>query len=211
MVNAKDPYYKRVEGIGFANKCKSDDDCKVGGCSGEVCSADDVQTPCDVIESPAAGGTCGCVAQNCVWYEIRGASGARQEKELAARMEDFAKRACACADAACAEKVNEEFVSWAADRTDARAGDAERARVQAARTRLADCIAKHDEDLPAQGQKCGAADKCREGLTCLKYYGVAGPSGPESSSCEIRCGKGGSCPKGQRCITIADGPGRVCR
>ena len=75
------------------------------------------------------------------------AAGKTQEKGLAARMEEFAERACACADATCANKVNEEFVSWAADRTDARAGDDERSRVQAAQTRLGECLARHEAEL----------------------------------------------------------------
>jgi hypothetical protein len=61
-----------------------------------------------------------------------------------------------------------------------------------------------------QGQSCEAG--CAKGLTCIKYYGIAGARGPEMSSCEIRCGqKGLKCPKGQMCTTIADGPGQVCR
>lgn len=66
---------------------------------------------------------------------------------------------------------------------------------------------------PAQGQKCGEGDACAPGLTCIKYYGIAGPSGPSFSSCEIRCGgkKKGACPAGQTCGVIADGPGEVCR
>ena len=67
------------------------------------------------------------------------------------------------------------------------------------------------DDLAAQGEPC--ADKsCAEGLECVRYYGIAGPSGPEFTSCEIRCADdGAACPEGQRCTTIADGPGQVCR
>jgi hypothetical protein len=61
------------------------------------------------------------------------------------------------------------------------------------------------------GQSCGAADACLEG-TCVSYYGIAGPRGPEFKSCEIKCGSGAAaCPAGKQCITIADGPGLVCR
>jgi hypothetical protein len=52
--------------------------------------------------------------------------------------------------------------------------------------------------------------KCAEGLTCMRYYGVAGPRGPEFSSCERPC-EGSKCPAGESCTTISDGPGRVCR
>jgi eight-cysteine-cluster-containing protein len=63
----------------------------------------------------------------------------------------------------------------------------------------------------AQGMKCDDG-KCAEGLSCVSYYGIAGPSGPKFTSCEIPCPLPEStCPDGQTCITIADGPGRVCR
>jgi hypothetical protein len=63
-----------------------------------------------------------------------------------------------------------------------------------------------------QGEKCDDGTTCEAGLTCVKYYGIAGPNGPEFTSCEIPCPEETStCPEGQQCITIADGPGRVCR
>jgi hypothetical protein len=66
--------------------------------------------------------------------------------------------------------------------------------------------------LPAQGEKCEPDQGCASGLTCVSYYGIAGPSGPEFHSCEIPCGtEAATCPEGQTCITIADGPGQVCR
>lgn len=62
-----------------------------------------------------------------------------------------------------------------------------------------------------QGETCEAG-LCEDGLTCVKYYGIAGPSGPQFTSCEIPCpDEKSTCPQGQQCITIADGPGRVCR
>jgi hypothetical protein len=64
---------------------------------------------------------------------------------------------------------------------------------------------------PKQGEPCDANGNCARGLTCLRYYGVAGARGPELTSCEIKCGDDGKCPKGQTCTTIADGPGQVCR
>ena len=66
---------------------------------------------------------------------------------------------------------------------------------------------------PKQGEPCDANGKCSARLTCVRYYGVAGARGPQMTSCEIKCGEGtkGSCPKGQMCTTIADGPGQVCR
>jgi hypothetical protein len=71
------------------------------------------------------------------------------------------------------------------------------------------------EPAPAQGQPCGEGKTCAAepaGLVCVEYFGIAGPQGPKFSSCEIPCAAPGStCPEGQRCATIADGPGAVCR
>jgi hypothetical protein len=65
---------------------------------------------------------------------------------------------------------------------------------------------------PAIGETCGEADACAKGLECVKYYGIAGPRGPQFKSCEQRCeGKKASCPSGTKCVTVADGPGQVCR
>ncbi len=59
------------------------------------------------------------------------------------------------------------------------------------------------------GQPCAAPREC------LGYFGIAGPSGPRFEACEIRCERGtgdnDGCPEGTRCVTIADGPGDVCR
>jgi eight-cysteine-cluster-containing protein len=64
----------------------------------------------------------------------------------------------------------------------------------------------------------GQGEACRDGscpgpLSCVSFYGVAGPQGPKFNSCEIPCPRGTSdvCPEGQTCVTIADGPGQVCR
>ncbi len=65
--------------------------------------------------------------------------------------------------------------------------------------------------LPAQGEKCGAGDVCASGLQCIKYYGIAGPAGGQFTSCEVPCSGKGKCPSGQKCVTMADGPGQVCR
>jgi hypothetical protein len=64
---------------------------------------------------------------------------------------------------------------------------------------------------PALGQPCGDGDACGEGATCVSYYGIAGPRGPEFKSCEIKCKADDSCPAAHRCTTVADGPGQVCR
>ncbi|MBE7452036.1 MAG: hypothetical protein HS111_25060 [Kofleriaceae bacterium] len=62
----------------------------------------------------------------------------------------------------------------------------------------------------AQGEACPDR-RCAAGLACVEDYGSDGPIGPTVTACEVRCGKGGRCPDGQSCITIADGPGEVCR
>ena len=65
----------------------------------------------------------------------------------------------------------------------------------------------------AQGQNCASsADQCATGLSCMSYFGIAGGSGPEFKTCEIPCAQQGAvCPSGQACVTVADGPGRVCQ
>ena len=52
---------------------------------------------------------------------------------------------------------------------------------------------------------------CPAPLACVEYYGIAGRNGPTFTSCEVRCSDGATCPDGQSCTTIADGPGQVCR
>jgi len=65
--------------------------------------------------------------------------------------------------------------------------------------------------LEGQGKPC-REEKCPAGLTCIAYHGVAGPAGPRLQSCEVPCPEpGAACPDGQSCITLADGPGKVCR
>jgi hypothetical protein len=66
--------------------------------------------------------------------------------------------------------------------------------------------------LSALGQPCSADGKCVSGSTCTTYYGIAGPAGPAFTSCEVPCNTGNQdCPAGTRCVTVADGPGAVCR
>ena len=69
------------------------------------------------------------------------------------------------------------------------------------------------ENLAQQGESCqDAGMQCNVGLSCLEYYGIAGASGPLFKTCEIPCTQpGASCPVGQSCVVIADGPGQVCQ
>jgi hypothetical protein len=67
-------------------------------------------------------------------------------------------------------------------------------------------------DLAQLGAPCGEEAKCIAPTTCERYYGIAGPNGPAFFSCELPCdGAAKACPEGARCVTIADGPGQVCR
>lgn len=71
---------------------------------------------------------------------------------------------------------------------------------------------KSFSQIMLQGEDCsGEYKQCDKGLGCLFYYGIAGSNGPEFHSCEIACEKDSVCPDDQSCITIADGPGQVCR
>ena len=52
---------------------------------------------------------------------------------------------------------------------------------------------------------------CPSALTPIKFYGVAGPAGPEFCWCSLRCSlSADACPDGTHCQTIPDGPGDVC-
>lgn len=64
---------------------------------------------------------------------------------------------------------------------------------------------------PGIGETCASGDVCAPGLSCVSYYGIAGTRGPEFKSCEVRCETDKACPKGRTCVTVSDGPGRVCR
>lgn len=68
------------------------------------------------------------------------------------------------------------------------------------------------EEPPPSGASC-ATVRCAAPTQCIEYYGIAGPSGPKFVSCEIPCKQSAkdSCPAGKKCVTIADGPGSVCR
>jgi eight-cysteine-cluster-containing protein len=156
MVAEDHPLYDRLEGAGFGNDCEADTACHKGGCSGEVCSAEEgVNTTCDVLPvtfPPDAA--CGCVQGQCRWYGDRGGtlSGSSTSTEVPAT---------------------------------------------------------GDETPPSPPLvQCGGVT-CKPGQRCVEYYGIAGANGPKLQSCEWLCKDG--CPKGTQCVTIADGPGKVCR
>ena len=66
-VPREDPLYDRFEGTASANRCETSADCMVGGCSGEVCAAENVYTTCELLPYGPEGG-CGCVEGQCVWH-----------------------------------------------------------------------------------------------------------------------------------------------
>ena len=65
-VNPEDTYYERFEGISIDNSCETDEDCIVGGCSGEVCAAEPGITTCEVLPYQPEGG-CLCIEGACQW------------------------------------------------------------------------------------------------------------------------------------------------
>lgn len=78
-------------------------------------------------------------------------------------------------------------------------------------------LPQQPEPEPEPEASC-ATVLCQPPTVCLEYYGIAGPSGPKFVSCEIPCDptakakkKQSGCPEGMSCVTIADGPGSVCR
>ena len=65
-------------------------------------------------------------------------------------------------------------------------------------------------DVTALNSAC-VNGACPSGLTPVKFYGVAGTSGPQFCTCSIPCAESAAiCPTGTSCVTIADGPGQVC-
>lgn len=74
-----------------------------------------------------------------------------------------------------------------------------------------DAPVPNEGDAPKRGPITCGKTTCKPGQQCIEYFGIAGASGPRFESCEWPCGKGQPCPKGTRCTTISDGPGRVCR
>lgn len=173
LVVAKDhEFHDRFEGSAFANDCKDDTACKTGGCSSEVCSAEEgVITDCEMltVQLPPDA-SCGCVESQCVWWSPSGATiaGGGTKPEPGG--------------------TKPEPGGATTQKPTPNTGEAPRGTTVS----------------------CGT-ETCKPGQECIGYYGIAGPRGPKFESCEWRCAKDGACPKGTTCVTVADGPGRVCR
>jgi eight-cysteine-cluster-containing protein len=158
LVSADHPLFDRLEGDELEGECKTDSECKKGGCSGEVCAATSAVTTCEVlpIRFPEDA-RCGCTEGLCRWYSPSNARliGGPPPGEAPAL--------------------------------------------------------KSGIDPKQNLERCG--DRvCEPGQKCIGYYGIAGKSGPRFESCEWPCGAADDrCPAGTKCVTVADGPGRVCR
>jgi eight-cysteine-cluster-containing protein len=75
IVPESHPLHGRLEAPDMPNACERDGDCHVGGCGGEVCSAEpDVITTCEVLPVRfPEGSACGCVERQCRWWHPEGA------------------------------------------------------------------------------------------------------------------------------------------
>lgn len=62
---------ERVEGPEQEGECKVDADCRVGGCSGEICAAsgalDGWMSTCEILPCFQVLQSCGCQAGRCSW------------------------------------------------------------------------------------------------------------------------------------------------
>ncbi|MBI4511990.1 MAG: hypothetical protein HY698_20330 [Deltaproteobacteria bacterium] len=100
VVPKEHPLYARVEGEGFRNQCDGDADCKVGGCSSEICSAEaGVMSACDVLDFSVKGSSCGCVAGTCAWYK----AGPGTAQAPAAVLPELPSQGMPCPAGRCAE------------------------------------------------------------------------------------------------------------
>jgi eight-cysteine-cluster-containing protein len=68
-LSGQEPLFARYEGFG-PNACSADRDCRIGGCSQEVCAASDEATTCELIPTPRSTfqcQACACVSGTCRW------------------------------------------------------------------------------------------------------------------------------------------------
>jgi hypothetical protein len=72
LVAPNHPDWVRVEAAEKPNTCSADDQCFVGGCEAEICSArPGLRSTCQGKNWPSKGGLCGCVAGKCTWYRAK--------------------------------------------------------------------------------------------------------------------------------------------
>ncbi|MEM5847246.1 MAG: hypothetical protein QXE97_04135, partial [Candidatus Aenigmatarchaeota archaeon] len=61
--------YSRYEGPEKDNECTKDEDCKISGCSSEICHSERLFSACELITTPIDLGctACKCVKGKCKW------------------------------------------------------------------------------------------------------------------------------------------------
>lgn len=68
-VKRSDPQWARFEGQGAKNSCKTDADCVVGGCGGEICAAEPLVSTCEAPKNKPTG-SCSCLLGQCQWAKV---------------------------------------------------------------------------------------------------------------------------------------------
>ncbi|MCS7106180.1 MAG: hypothetical protein NZ942_02610 [Candidatus Aenigmarchaeota archaeon] len=69
-LSGNEPLYSRYEGPEKDNECSKDEDCKISGCSSEICHSEDLVSTCELIPTPKNDfgcSACKCVNGKCKW------------------------------------------------------------------------------------------------------------------------------------------------
>src|SRR5262245_1992143 len=165
--------FARVEGEGYKNDCKADGDCKIGGCSGEVCSAEEgVITTCDAQQWPQSGAACGCVHGECLWYRSGGGGGGGSSSSSGSSGSGSGNGSGSGSGSGNSGGSGSGNSGGGGGGGGGGSGGGGGGGGS-----------KPPSGLPVQGMPCQAG-KCATGLSCVEYYGIAGPSGPKFTSCE---------------------------
>jgi eight-cysteine-cluster-containing protein len=211
-VAASDPLHARVEGTSFQNACQSDGQCFVGGCSSEICTAEEgVSGTCEMPAAgfPSKGASCGCVAGQCVWYRA-GAGSGTTSPGTGTTSPGTGTTSPGTGTTSPGTGTTSPGTGTTSPGTGTTPGSGS-TTTPGSGTKPGPGSGS-GAALPKQGDNCTDDYKCAAGLTCKRYRGIAGARGPEFKTCEIPCtGAGKGCPAGQTCVTIADGPGQVCK
>ncbi len=213
-VAASDPLHARVEGTTFQNGCQADGQCFVGGCSSEICTAEEgVSGTCDMPAAgfPSKGASCGCVAGQCVWYRA-GAGSSTTTPGTGGGTTTPGTGGGTTTPGTGGTTTPGSGGGTTTPGTGGGTTPGSGTPKPGSGTPKPGSGGGSGAALPKQGENCTDDYKCAAGLTCKRYRGIAGARGPEFKTCEIPCtGAGKSCPAGQTCVTIADGPGQVCK
>ncbi len=215
-VAASDPQYARVEGSTFQNACQSDGQCFVGGCSSEICTAEEgVSGTCDMPAGgwPSKGASCGCVSGQCVWYRSSGSgTGGGTAPATGTGSGTGTGTTPGTATGTGSGSGTAPGTGTGSGTASGTGTGAGSGKGSGGKGGSGGGGGGAGASLPKQSENCTTDYKCAAGLTCKRYRGIAGAAGPEFKTCEIPCtGKGSTCPAGQSCVTIADGPGQVCK